>query len=127
MKNFGYGALVALSIVLVVFFIADFDKFVRGFNIWSYNVQKADDATNYQTKKKVEDNCRAMIANYESDKLIYEQYKDSDDKDEKNWANSAKIRANQTASKYNNYVLQNSFVWDGNIPEDINSELEYIE
>ena len=38
-----------------------------------YDVQKADDRTNYETLKKVEDTCRAMIASYEADKLTYEQ------------------------------------------------------
>lgn len=37
------------------------------------------------------------------------------------------MRANKTASTYNNYILKNSFVWDGNIPSDINYSLEYIE
>ena len=40
-----------------------------------HDVQKADDRTNYETLKKVEDTCRAMIASYEADKLTYEQYK----------------------------------------------------
>lgn len=40
--------------------------------------QKIDDATSYEKKKKVEDTCRAMISSYESDKMTYEQYKNSD-------------------------------------------------
>lgn len=31
-------------------------------NNWFYNVQKADDDTNYKTRKKVEDTCRAMMS-----------------------------------------------------------------
>ena len=41
-------------------------------NSWFYQVQKADDNTNYETIKKVEDTCRSMIASYNSDKLTYE-------------------------------------------------------
>ena len=92
-----------------------------------YNVQKMDDATNYDTLKKVEDSCRAMMASYQSAKLTYEQYIDSDNPDEVSWANQAKISANRTASTYNNYVLQNSFVWAGNVPADIKSELPYLQ
>lgn len=31
-----------------------------------------------------------------------------------------------TAANYNNYILKNSYVWSGNIPEDILSELKPI-
>ncbi len=96
-------------------------------NTYFYNVQKADDQTNYKTKKEVEDTCRAMISSYESDKLTYEQYKDSESKEKQSWAEQAKMRANKTASTYNNYILENSFVWEGNIPSDIINKLEYIE
>lgn len=91
-----------------------------------YVDQKIDDATNYDTIKKVEDTCRAMISSYESDKLTYEQYKDSDNEEKQSWAEQAKMRANKTSSTYNNYILENSFVWAGNIPSDIKDELEYL-
>ena len=90
-------------------------------------MRKADEATNYETLKEVEDTCRSMIASYESDRLTYEQYKDSDDEEKQSWAEQAKMRANKTASSYNNYVMKNSFVWKNNIPIDIYAELEYIE
>ena len=37
------------------------------------------------------------------------------------------MRANKTASTYNNYLLENSFIWEDNIPEDIKYQLEVIE
>ena len=89
--------------------------------------RKIDDATNYETIKKVEDTCRSMIASYESDKLTYEQYKDSANEEKQSWAEQAKMRANKTASSYNNYILKNSFVWNGNVPADIKMELPYLE
>lgn len=102
------------------------------FNTWfenkvDYIDRKIDDATNYETIKKVEDTCRAMIASYESDKLTYEQYKDSTNEEKQSWAEQAKMRANTTASSYNNYILNNSFVWNGNVPVDIEIELPYLE
>lgn len=100
-----------------------------GRSIWNtnmYEVQKTDDATNYKTLKRVEDTCRSMIASYTEDKLIWEQYKDSDNKEQKSWADQAKMRANGTATSYNEYVLKNSYVWQDNIPEDIRKELEYL-
>ena len=101
-----------------------------GRGLWNshfYAVQKVDDATSYKTKKQVEDSCRAMISSYQSDKLTYEQYKDSGSEEKQGWAEQAKMRANKTASTYNNYVLENSFVWNGNVPKDIQESLEYIE
>ena len=101
-----------------------------GRSMWNkrmHDVQLADDSTNYETLKKVEDACRAMIASYESDRLTYEQYRDSDDSEERSWATQARMRANRTASTYNNYILENSYVWSNNIPENIDVKLDYIE
>ena len=95
-------------------------------NLIAYDVQKADDATRYETRKQVEDTCRAMMASYESDRLTYEQYKDAE-APKNAWAEQAKMRANKTASTYNNYILKNSFVWENNIPNDIDMTLPYIE
>jgi len=92
-----------------------------------YEVQKVNDATSYEKIKVVEDYCRAMITSYQADKLLYEQYKDSPDEQQKTWAGEAKIRANRTVATYNNYILQNSFVWKDNIPSDISKELEVIQ
>lgn len=96
-------------------------------NNWFHAVQKADDDTNYKTRKKVEDTCRSMISSYNSDKLTYEQYKDSDNEEKQSWAEQAKMRANKTASTYNNYILKNSYVWENNVPSDIYMELGFIE
>lgn len=96
-------------------------------NTWFHAVQKVDDDTNYKTKKKVEDTCRAMIASYNADKLTYEQYRDSDSKEKQGWAEQAKMRANKTASTYNNYILKNEYIWKGDVPSDIYMTLPYIE
>ena len=96
-------------------------------NNWWHGVQKADDVTNYETIKKVENTCRAMIASYESDKLTYEQYKDSDNEEKQSWAEQAKMRANKTAVEYNNYILKNTYIWKYNVPADIYIKLEIID
>lgn len=100
---------------------------VEWYNNWQYSLQKADDRTNYETKKKVEDTCRAMISSYETDKLTYEQYKDSENEDKQEWAEQAKMRANKTASTYNNYIRENSYIWSDAVPDDIDEELSVIE
>lgn len=130
MKNFNkagiVGALCMFGLACVLFLTLT-PQGRSIFNSWSHSMQKADDATNYETKKEVEDTCRAMIASYEADCLMYEQYKDSDNEEKQEWGEQAKIRANRTASNYNNYILQNNYVWNGNIPYDINYELDYLE
>lgn len=118
--------LVILMIGLPIFFNCT-PTGVSMWNNWFHKVQEADNNTNYETLKKVEDTCRAMISSYESDKLIYEQYKDSDNEEKQSWAEQAKMRANKTASSYNNYILKNEYVWKGNVPSDIYMTLPYIE
>jgi len=116
--------------IIIILFISWIDLTPSGksfVNKWFYSVQKADDTTKYQTLKKVEDTCRAMITNYEADKLIYKQYKNSNSEEKRSWAEQAKIRANKTASSYNNYILQNSFIWKDNVPRDIKRNLEFVE
>ena len=69
--------LVALVVAVGVFLVTPAGVALR--NGYNFAVQKVDDATRYETRKKVEDTCRAMIANYEADRISYEQYKDSAD------------------------------------------------
>lgn len=130
MKTFGVVMLCILLVLVFVVLPIFFNATPMGkamWNNWFHAVQKADDDTNYETLKKVEDTCRSMIASYNSDKLTYEQYKDSDNEEKQSWAEQAKMRANKTASSYNNYILENEYVWKGNVPNDIDYRLPYIE
>ena len=88
--------------------------------------KKIEDRTNYDTRKKVEDTARASITSYKTDRATYEMYKDSDNEEKQSWAEQAKMRANKTANIYNEYMLKNSFVFDGNIPSDIEYQLEIL-
>lgn len=124
------GMLVAFFAIIIIGLPIFFNATPTGkslWNSWFHSVQVADDNTNYETKKKVEDTCRSMISTYNSDKLIYEQYKDSENAEKASWAEQAKMRANKTASNYNNYVLKNQYVWKNNVPDDIFMVLPYIE
>ena len=124
-------ATVLVAIVACIFLIVIGYNFAPGvreaINKNQTAVQVVDDQTQYETLKKVEDTCRAMISSYESDVLTWKQYKDSDSEAERTWAAQAKMRANKTASSYNNYILQNNFVWKDNIPKDIRATLDVIE
>ena len=117
--------LIALVLMAAFFCITPVGVALR--NSYGFAVQKVDDATRYETRKKVEDTCRAMIANYEADRISYEQYKQSDAAEKQGWAEQAKMRANRTAASYNEYYLKNSFVWSGAVPSDIRGSLPYLE
>lgn len=126
LTTIGIFALILVFIGLPIFFSAT-PVGKAMWNNWFHAVQKADDATNYETLKKVEDTCRSMMSSYNADKLTYEQYKESDNDEKQSWAEQAKMRANKTASTYNNYILKNEYVWKGNVPSDIFYKLDYIE
>lgn len=93
---------------------------------FDFRLKKVRDTSSYEVIKEVEDTCRAMISSYQADKLTWEQYHQSDSEEKQSWAEQAKMRANQTASAYNEYILKNSFVWRDNIPPDIVRQLDYI-
>lgn len=121
------GAVALVIIVGLAIFFNWTETGVKAKNEWKHGLQTADDDTNYETLKKVEDTCRAMIASYKTDKLTYEQYKDSTDSTEKEWAAQAKMRANQTANTYNSYMRENEYVWAGAVPDDIDYDLPILE
>ena len=118
---------ILITLVLMAAFFCITPVGVALRNSYGFAVQKVDDATRYETRKKVEDTCRAMIANYEADRVSYEQYKDNPDSEKQGWAEQAKMRANRTAASYNEYYLKNSFVWSGAVPSDIRGSLPYLE
>lgn len=125
------GFLVTILVIVLVIVFTVVGTFMRWGGTWfrnktNYINQKIDDRTNYTTMKKVEDTCRSMIASYKTDKATYEMYKDSDNEEKQSWGEQAKMRANKTANTYNEYVLKNSYVWEGNIPADIYMNLSII-
>lgn len=125
------GFLITIGVIVALIIITVIGVFAGWFNTWfthtvDYVDQKIEDRTSYDTRKKVEDTCRSMIASYKTDKATYEMYKESDNEEKRSWAEQARMRANKTANTYNEYILKNSFVWEGNIPEDIEQKLNLI-
>ena len=121
--------LAVICLNITVFCIVFFGCTPKGREVWNtywHGVQKSDDLTLYQTRKDVEDTCRSMQASYESDKLIWMQFKDDENPEHKSWADSAMMRANKTASEYNNFILKNKYVWRDNVPSDIYMTMDYL-
>lgn len=128
MSKVGTIIVTIISVILIGAII--FFGFTPGgrsvWNSYTHSLEKADE-NQYETKKQVEDTARAMIASYKSDVATYEQYKDSDNEEKQSWAEQAKMRANRTANSYNEYILKNSYVWEDNIPSDIDYLLPIVE
>ena len=128
MSKVGTIIVTIISVILIgaiIFF--GFTPGGRSFwNNYTHSLEKADE-NQYETKKQVEDTARSMIASYKSDVATYEQYKESDNEEKQSWAEQAKMRANRTANSYNEYILKNSYVWEDNIPSDIDYSLPIVE
>jgi len=128
MRKFGIIILSILGLIAlsgISIGLGWFDTFLS--NKVDYVNQKIDDRTNYETRKKVEDTARSSIASYKTDKATYEMYKDSDNPEKQSWSEQAKMRANKTAIVYNEYMLKNSYVFEGNIPADIDYQLQLLD
>ena len=88
-----------------------------GRSIWNqYWMQIHGDSPTVEQIKEVEDTCRKMIESWEADAEIFRLNGDVE----------AKMRANQTAEAYNEYIAKNSYVWNGNMPKDIYAAIEPI-
>ena len=117
--------IIVLMIAMFIFYVTLTPSGRGMINKYGNVMHKVDDATSYNTRKVVEDTCRSMRASYNADFMAYQQYKGKTGEKE-SWAEMAKMRANATASSYNEYVLRNSYVWKDNIPLDISTPLVYI-
>lgn len=112
--------------VIVALIILFFGATALGRTIWNnywHDVEKADENTSYETRKKVEDTARSYISSYKSDVDTYKAYCNSEEKNLRAYAESARIRAIQTANSYNEYLQKNSYVWADNMPDDLPSTL----
>jgi|GEM_PF-609516 len=119
-------ALAVMGVIAAVLIPTCVNMTKTGRGLWNnqmYGVQKVDDATRYSTLKDVEDTCRSMQASYKADVVTAAMYTKAGNAE---WAHQVAIRANRTATSYNEFVLKNSFVWKGAVPEDIAAELKLV-
>ena len=117
------GKILAFIAIIVVLF---FSATTIGRTVWNtywHDVEKADVNTSYENRKKVEDTARAYISSYNADVDIYNTYCNNENENMKSYAESARIRAIQTANSYNDYLQKNSYVWADNMPDDLPSSL----
>ena len=117
------GKILAFIAIIVVLF---FSATTIGRTVWNtywHDVEQADDNTSYENRKKVEDTARAYISSYNADVDIYNTYCNNENENMRSYAESARIRAIQTANSYNDYLQKNSYVWADNMPDDLPSSL----
>jgi len=118
-------------------------------NSYKAALKGTDDNTKYENQKKVEVNCRSMMAQYKADKQNYdsnkaqydafiEKYNSTDDEalkkqylekanEYETFASQYKIRVNNTAATYNEFIRKNEYIWEDNVPTDIDYQLTYID
>ena len=99
-------------------------------NEFQFRRDVVDAETDYTNRKGVEDQARAMLANYNYALQEYNTYKDfldTDDKARAQRALDAKSSANKTVAAYNEYLTKNNYIFKGNLPSDIPSFLPYVE
>ncbi len=96
-------------------------------NNWQTSIQESKEKSELERKKEVEDTCRSMIASYKQDVMTYEAFKDNDDEYYRSIGEECRVRANQTAKEYNEYIEKNKDVWKEDWPADISECLIYIE
>lgn len=122
MKKIIIGIVVGILIFAIVFF-----AFIpAGRTVWNnytHQLKKADEVS-YETRKSVEDTARSYIASYKTDVDIFHTYCSSEDSSKQEYAESARMRAINTANSYNEYIRKNSYVWKDNLPSDLPFNLE---
>ena len=117
------GKILAFIAIIVVLFFSATTISRTVWNTYWHDVEKADDNTSYENRKKVEDTARAYISSYNADVDIYNTYCNNENENMRSYAESARIRAIQTANSYNDYLQKNSYVWADNMPDDLPSSL----
>ena len=114
----------ALIGILIIFVFTPDGKKVQ--NEYEEAMTKADLESDYKTSLETEKTLRSYKASYESDKITYISNKDADTKETQELARAAKTRANRTAATYNE-LLKSSILEHIKFPEDLETELEYID
>ena len=121
------GALIAICFIFGLTFVY-FTFVPAGRSIlttYDHSIKKAEE-NNYENRKKVEDTMRSIKSSYNKSVNNYNQYKDSTSEEDIKLANKYKTRANNSAEEYNKLV-NNSYIWEDNIPQDLPLKLNIIE
>ncbi|MBP5782048.1 MAG: hypothetical protein J6W04_00755 [Bacteroidales bacterium] len=121
--------IVILIFALMVGLSVFFGLSPKGMEIWRemHGMPAHPDVITDETRKATEDYCRALIASWEEDAEVYRQYKDSEDDEGREKAEQAKLSANKTAERYNEYMLMNAYVWGEHLPDGIYAMIEAID
>jgi hypothetical protein len=124
-----FGGIIA--IFLVMYMIPSSRAVI---NEYIFDIRSVDEETDYENRERVETLARTQVAAYDLNVRYYNDYMDyyEDETDatlKAQYLTDARIykdRANAAATQYNEIMTENSFVWKGNIPDDLPASLPYI-
>ena len=125
-------AIVAFLALAAISFSVYINYVPSGIEWWTEYQATRDKAgeDTYENKKQVEDEARALIVSYESNLMQYTEAIDQCAANSESaycsMAITYKTRTNNAAIRFNEYMLLNTFVWEENIPDDIDTELPLI-
>ena len=92
-----------------------------------YNSVEVGDYVTSEQLQKTEDTLRKWIKDWEEIVDIYIKYKDSDNPEEQQLADTAKEQANKIADSYNKLLLKYGNMFGETLPEGIYAVIERIE
>lgn len=87
---------------------------------------RLDHQTNIEISLQREREARALVSQWTASFLRWEQFKDSDRDNERDWANAAMMEANRLASVFNIMMLDHSTDWYVQIPEGLQESIPTI-
>ena len=117
---------VIIGFIVVILAIVFGPSIVRSVNDWRADMDVAHYETDLDTLVQLEDRARATVSQWIAAYTRYEQFKDSDDREERNWANSAQMQANNLAATYNTFMLEHSATWVRGIPDGLQERLPLL-
>ena len=115
---------IALGLLIIVLALIFAPPWIRARNEYRATLQRIHAETCPDMLRAQERQARNMIASWEADRDQWLMFRDSDNQEERNWANGALMRANRTASSFNNFMLEHS--WIHGIPDDIAESLPML-
>jgi len=98
----------------------------RAINNWRAEMDIAHYETDLDTIVRLEDNARATLSQWVAAYSRYIQLRESEDREERNWANAAMMQANNLAATFNTFMLEHSATWVRGVPEGLQERLPLL-
>jgi len=117
---------VVLGIALIILAIILGPSWIRARNAYRAELTVAHYETDLATIVRLEDQARATVSQWVAAYTRYLQFRDSEDREERNWGNAAQMQANNLAATFNTFMLEHSAVWIRGVPEGLQERLPLL-